>query len=60
MDHSAHTCALAGGGQPARQGHVHPLEGVIVAVQDGVGRQYRLELKTLAGLATEASGGWGG
>ena len=34
-------------------------EGHVVAVQDGVGRQYRLELKTLAGLATEASGGWG-
>ena len=35
-------------------------EGHVVAVQDGVGRQYRLELKTLAGLATEALGGWGG
>ena len=34
-------------------------EGHVVAVQDGVGRQYRLELKTLAGFATESSGGWG-
>ena len=33
--------------------------GVMTAVQDGAGRQYRLELKTLPHVANEGSGGWG-
>ncbi|QNP47839.1 DUF6531 domain-containing protein [Diaphorobacter aerolatus] len=33
--------------------------GRIAAVQDGVGRQYRLELKTLPGVAHGGAHGWG-
>ena len=34
-------------------------EGHAVAVQDGVGRQYRLELKSIEGLANAGAAGWG-
>lgn len=34
-------------------------EGHVTAVQDGAGRRYQLELKTLPGLANEGASGWG-
>lgn len=34
-------------------------KGNMTAVQDGVGRQFRLELKTLPGIVNEGSHGWG-
>lgn len=46
-----------------RFGHSQRLErdaeGRIVAVQDGAGRQYSLELKKFAGVANEGANGWG-
>ena len=46
-----------------RFGHSQRLQrdadGRVVAVQDGAGRHYSLELKRFAGLANEGSSGWG-